>query len=306
MAPSPRRRALLLAAALAPVAGCATDDAPARAGDRGGTASPGRSAPAPVTPRGLADLEREYGARLGVYALATGTGATVVHRADERFAFCSTFKTLAAGAVLDRRRLARLDERVPYTRDDLVAYSPITERHTGTGMTVRGLCDAAVRYSDNTAANLLLRDLGGPRALTAHLRGLGDSVSRLDHVEPELNANPPGDPRDTTTPRAVAAGYRALVLGDALPAAERALLTDWLVHNTTGDQRIRAGVPRGWRTGDKTGTGEWGRANDVAVLWPDRGAPLVLAVLTDRPDRDADPSDPLVVEATRRVLTALG
>ncbi|MEU3100982.1 class A beta-lactamase [Streptomyces griseoflavus] len=307
VAPSPRRRELLLAAALAPVAGCATDDAPTRAGGSGTAAPPGRSVPAPVTPRSLTALERAYGARLGVYALATGTGAAVVHRADERFAFCSTFKTLAAGAVLDRRRLARLDERVPYTRDDLVPYSPVTERHTGTGMTVRGLCDAAVRHSDNTAANLLLRDLGGPRALTAHLRGLGDSTSRLDHVEPELNGNPPGDPRDTTTPRAVAADYRALVLGDALPAAERALLTDWLVGNTTGDSRIRAGVPRGWRVGDKTGTGEWGRAHDVAVLWPDDGgAPLVLAVLTDRPDRDADPADPLIAEATRRVLTALG
>ncbi|MFC9888438.1 class A beta-lactamase [Streptomyces pilosus] len=302
-----RRRALLLAGSLAPVAGCATDDAPARPDGRGGTpSSAGRSAPAPVTPRSLAGLERAYGARLGVYALATGTGATVVHRADERFAFCSTFKALAAGAVLDRRRLARLDERVPYTGDDLVAYSPVTERHTGTGMTVRDLCDAAVRHSDNTAANLLLRDLGGPRALTAHLRGLGDSVSRLDHVEPELNGNPPGDPRDTTTPRAVAADYRALTLGDALPPAERALLTDWLVRNTTGDRRIRAGVPVGWKVGDKTGTGEWGRAHDVAVLWPDRGAPLVLAVLTDRPDRDADPVDPLIAEVTRRVLTALG
>lgn len=307
MVPHLPRRTVLLAAALAPVTGCATDDdAPARTGSQGAEAAPDRSTPAPVTPRSLAELEREYGARLGVYAVATGTGATVVHRADERFAFCSTFKTLAAAAVLDRRPLARLEERVTYTRDDLVDHSPVTERHTGTGMTVRALCDAAVRYSDNTAANLLLRDLGGPLALTAHLRALGDPVSRLDHIEPELNGNPPGDPRDTTTPRAVAADYRTLVLGDALPADRRALLTDWLVRNTTGDRRIRAGVPRGWKVGDKTGTGAWGRAHDVGVLWPDRGAPLVLAVLTDRPDRDADPSDPLIAEATRRVLAALG
>ncbi|MEV7783977.1 class A beta-lactamase [Streptomyces sp. NPDC088106] len=304
------RRSLLLAAALAPVAGCAADDAPARRRGQGGTATPASPSapsapPSPATIRSLTDLEREYDARLGVYALATGTGATVVHRAGERFAFCSTFKTLAAAAVLDRRPLARLDERVRYTRDDLVEYSPVTEKHTATGMTVRDLCDAAVRYSDNTAANLLLRDLGGPRALTGHLRGLGDPVSRLDHYEPELNGNPPGDPRDTTTPRAVATDYRDLVLGDALPPAKRALLTDWLVRNTTGDRRIRAGVPRGWKVGDKTGTGEWGRANDVAVLWPGRGAPLVLAVLTDRPGRDADPSDPLIAEATRRVLAVL-
>ncbi|CAL9521539.1 Beta-lactamase [Streptomyces sp. enrichment culture] len=312
-APSrPSRRALLLAAALAPVAGCTTA-APARERDRGSaapassapSASPGRRAPAPVDPRSLADLEREYGARVGVYAVATDTGATVVHRADERFAFCSTFKTLAAAAVLDRGPLGRLDERITYTRDDLAAHSPVAEKHVATGMTVRQLCDAAVRYSDNTAANLLLRDIGGPRGLTAYLRGLGDPVSRLDHYEPELNENPPGDPRDTTTPRAVAADHRALVLGDALPATERDLLKDWMVRNTTGDRRVRAGVPRDWTVGDKTGTAGWGRANDVAVLWPPRAAPLVLAVLTDRPDREAAPSDPLVAEATRRTLTAL-
>ncbi|MBT3152664.1 class A beta-lactamase [Streptomyces sp. CHD11] len=311
MTSSLSRRAVMLAAALAPVAGCAADDdAPARERGRGGTAAPAPSpsastAPSPSVLRSLTDLEREYDARLGVYALATGTGATVVHRADERFAFCSTFKTLAAAAVLDRRPLARLDDRITYTRDDLVDYSPVTEKHTATGMTVRGLCEAAVRHSDNTAANLLLRDLGGPRALTAHLRGLGDPVSRLDHYEPELNGNPPSDPRDTTTPRAVATDYRALLTADALPARKRALLTDWLVRSTTGARRIRAGAPRGWKVGDKTGTGDWGRAHDVAVLWPGRGAPLVLAVLTDRPGRDAEPSDPLIAEATRRVLTVL-
>lgn len=306
MTSQPSRRALLLAAALAPVAGCATGEEQGR----DGTAAPsspssGRGAPAPVTPRSLPGLEREYGARLGVYAVDTGTGATVVHRADERFAICSVFKTLAAAAVMDRGPLSRLDERVRYTRDDLVTYSPVTEKHTGTGMTLRELCDAAVRESDNTAANLLLRDLDGPSGLNAYLRGLGDSVSRLDQYEPHLGGNPPKDPRDTTTARAVAADYRALVVGDALPAAQRTLLTEWLVGSTTGGERIRAGAPRGWKVGDKTGTGDYGRANDVAVLWPERGAPLVLAVLTDRPDRDAEPSNPLVAEATRRVLEAL-
>ncbi|GHG06701.1 MULTISPECIES: class A beta-lactamase [Streptomyces] len=299
------RRSLLLTAALAPVAGCATD-APDRVPASGASATAGRGTPSPVSPRNLAALEREYGARLGVFAVDTGTGATVVHRADERFALCSTFKTLAAAAVLDRRPGARLDERIPYGTADLVPYSPVTEKHTGEGMTLRQLCDAAVRYSDNTAANLLLRDIGGPRGLTAYARRLGDRVTRLDHTEPELNSNPPGDPRDTTTPRAIAADHRALVLGDALPAAGRALLTDWLVRNTTGDRRIRAGAPRGWRVGDKTGSGDWGRGNDVAVLWPGGGRPpLVLSVLTERPDRAASPSDELVAEAARRVLDVL-
>ncbi|MEU9755390.1 class A beta-lactamase [Streptomyces althioticus] len=300
------RRSLLLTAALVPVAGCATDTSD-RAPAAGSSATPGRGTPSPVSPRNLAALEREYGARLGVFAVDTGTGATVVHRADERFALCSTFKTLAAAAVVDRRPGARLDERISYGAADLVPYSPVTEKHTGQGMTLRELCDAAVRYSDNTAGNLLLRDIGGPRGLTAYARRLGDRVTRLDHTEPELNSNPPGDPRDTTTPRAIAADYRALVHGDALPAAGRALLTDWLVRNTTGDDRIRAGVPRGWKVGDKTGTAEWGRANDVAVLWPGDGrSPLVLSVLTDRPDRAAPGQDELVAEATRRVLDVLG
>ncbi|MFH9178154.1 class A beta-lactamase [Streptomyces albogriseolus] len=299
------RRFLLLTAALAPVAGCATD-APDRVPASGASATAGRGTPSPVSPRNLAALEREYGARLGVFAVDTGTGVTVVHRADERFALCSTFKTLAAAAVLDRRPGARLDERIPYGTADLVPYSPVTEKHTGEGMTLRRLCEAAVRYSDNTAANLLLRDIGGPRGLTAYARRLGDRVTRLDHTEPELNSNPPGDPRDTTTPRAIAADHRALVLGDALPAAGRALLTDWLVRSTTGGRRIRAGAPRGWRVGDKTGSGEWGRGNDVAVLWPGGGRPpLVLSVLTERPDRAASPSDELVAEAARRVLDVL-
>ncbi|MFJ8902106.1 class A beta-lactamase [Streptomyces sp. NPDC102370] len=305
MTARPSRRALLLTAALAPVAGCATD-APDRAPGRGAPATPDRTTPSPVSPRNLTALEREYGARLGVFAVDTGTGATVVHRADERFALCSTFKTLAAAALLDRRPGARLDERITYGAADLVSYSPVTEKHTGKGMTVRELCDAAVRYSDNTAANLMLRELGGPRAVTAYVRGLGDRVTRLDHTEPELNSNPPGDPRDTTTPRAIGADYRALVLGDALPDAGRAQLTDWLVRNTTGDRRIRAGAPRGWTVGDKTGTGEWGRANDAAVLWPGNGrSPMVLSVLTERPDRDAAASDELVAEAARRVLDVL-
>ncbi|MGA5315518.1 class A beta-lactamase [Streptomyces pseudogriseolus] len=296
----------MLTAALVPVAGCAAD-ARDRVPAAGGSATAGRRSPDPVSPPRLRALEREFGARLGVFAVDTGTGATVVHRADERFALCSTFKTLAAAAVVDHRPGARLDERILYSTADLVTYSPVTEKHTGDGMTLRQLCDAAVRYSDNTAGNLLLRDIGGPRGLTAYARRLGDRVTRLDHIEPELNSNPPGDPRDTTSPRAIAADYRALVLGDALPPAGRALLTDWLVRNTTGDRRIRAAVPRGWRVGDKTGGGEWGRGNDVAVLWPGAGrSPLVLSVLTERPDRAASPSDELVAEAARRVLDVLG
>ncbi|MFI1682123.1 class A beta-lactamase [Streptomyces sp. NPDC020607] len=302
------RRALLVAAALLPLAGCGTDDRPA---PRKSTPSPPR-APAPDPARlasRFAALEREHGGRLGVYALATGTGATLTHRADDRFAFCSTFKTLAAAAVLHHRPLGRLDKRVTYTAADVDSISPVTEKHIATGMTLRELCDAAIRYSDGTAGNLLMREIGGPAGLTAYLRGLGDRASRMDDYEPELNDVPPKDPRDTTTPRAVAADYRALVLGDALPAAKRALLEGWLGRNATevGARRIRAGLPEGWRVADKTGTGDWGRANDIAVVRPrDPGAdPLVLAVMTDRPGRDTPPVNAFVADATKLIVAEL-
>ncbi|MGI5427211.1 class A beta-lactamase [Streptomyces sp. CA-179760] len=309
--PPASRRAFLAAAALLPLAGCASDD-DRDTGRAGGTPTAGRAGPRPSAPPvhrpRWADLEREYGARLGVYALATGTGATVIHRADERFAFCSTFKALAAAAVLHHRSLKGLDRRVTYTRADLKSTSPITGKHVATGMTLRQLCDAAVRYSDGTAGNLLLRDLGGPARLTAYLRGLGDEVSRMDHYEPELHDVRPDDPSDTTTPRAIATDFRALLLGTALPAGERALLTDWLSRNATpvGARRIRAGLPKGWEVADKTGTGNYGRANDIAVVRPPRTEPLVLAVMTDRPGHAAEPSDALIAEATARTVGALG
>ncbi|MBM7171491.1 class A beta-lactamase, partial [Streptomyces sp. G44] len=252
-------------------------------------------------------LERAHGARLGVYALATGTGATVAYRADERFAFCSTFKTLAAAAVLHENPPRHLDERVTYSAADVDSVSPVTQKHIATGMTIRQLCDAAIRHSDGTAGNLLMRDLGGPARLTAYLRGLGDRVSRMDQYEPELNRVRPRDPRDTTTPRALAAAYRKLVLGDALPPGKRALIKDWLLRNAApvGAERIRAGLPGGWTVADKTGTGDWGRANDVALAWPPGAAPLVLAVLTDRPRRNDPPRNALIADATRWIAAEL-
>jgi beta-lactamase class A len=300
------RRALLTAAVLLPLTGCG-DDTRDQSSAALASSAPTRVS-ASATPLDLAPfraLERKYGARLGVYALATGTGRTVSHRADERFAWCSTFKAVAVAGVLHRNPLSYLDKHVTYTWGDINSISPITRKNVAKGMTVGQLCDAAVRYSDGTAANLLLRDLGGPERLTAYLRGLGDTVSRLDHYEPELNRARPGDPIDTTTPRAVAADYRTLVLGNVLPADKRALLTDLLVRNTTGDNRIRAGLPKGWRVADKTGSGDYGRANDIAVVWPPRSAPLVMAIMSERSGQKAGPSESLIAEATRHIAAAL-
>lgn len=229
----------------------------------------------------LKRLETESGGRLGVAMLDTATGAQIGHRADERFPMCSTFKALAVGAVLKRVDASREDlaRRVRFEKSDLVPYSPVTEgRVGGDGMSVSELCEAAITRSDNTAANLLLASLGGPAEVTAFVRTIGDPVTRLDRIEPALNEGKEGDPRDTTTPNAMTSDFRSLITGNALASGSRDRLIAWLVGNTTGGTRLRAGLPAGWRVGDKTGTGESGTANDAAVIWPPQRAPIMLAV----------------------------
>jgi len=254
----------------------------------------------------FAALERKYHARLGVYALAMRTGTTVAYRADERFAFCSTFKAPLVAAVLARNPLTHLDTVVTYTSDAIRSVSPVTQQHVQNGMTIGQLCDAAVRYSDGTAANLLLDDIGGPTEFTAYLRSLGDAVSRLDQAEPELNRDAPGALRDTTTPRAVGTIYQRLLLGDALTSDKRAVLTDWMARTTTGAKRIRAGFPSDWKVADKTGTGDYGRANDVAVGWSPAAMPHIVAVMSDRAGGyHAEPSDALIAEAATVVASVL-
>jgi beta-lactamase class A len=227
----------------------------------------------------LTALERRHGGRLGVAILDTQTGRRIEHRAGERFAMCSTFKFLAAACVLARvdRGEQRLDRRVTYSQSDLVPWSPVTEKHLGTGMTMAEICEAAITWSDNTAGNLMLASFGGPAALTAYARSLGDSITRLDRIETALNEAKPGDPRDTTTPGAMLGTMNKLLLGEALSGPSREQLTVWLVANRTGDKRIRAALPRDWRIGDKTGTGGNGAANDIAILWPPGRAPILVA-----------------------------
>lgn len=255
----------------------------------------------------FAQLERSYAGRLGVYVPAAGATAPIAYRADERFAFCSTFKAPLVAAVLQRNPLAYLDKLITYTAANINSTSPVSQQHIDTGMTVGQLCDAAIRFSDGTAANLLLADLGGPAAFTGYLRSLGDNVSRLDQGEPELNRDAPNDERDTTAPHAIAAVFQQLVLGDALPPDKRALLTNWMSGNTTGGNRIRAGFPAGWKVADKTGSGDYGRANDVAVVWSPSGTPHVIAIYTDRVGGgyDAQPSEAFVADAARIVASAL-
>jgi beta-lactamase class A len=294
---------------LVPLGGCRADEHTALPRAERATTSPAREtdppATAPAVVRELDRLEAEFDARLGVYAVDTGSGRTIEHRADERFAFASTFKALAAGALLARAAPADLSRTISIAASDLQPNSPVTERHVGEGMPLRDVLAAAVRYSDNTAANLMFAELGGPAGLEKDLRDLGDRVTEIDRVEPALSEARPGDKRDTTTPRAFAADIRSYVLGDVLPVDDRALLTGWLRTNLTGDELIRAGIPAGWVVGDKTGTGGYGTRNDIAVVWPPRRAPIVLAIMSSRDEADAPHDNALIARAARTTVMAL-
>jgi beta-lactamase class A len=257
----------------------------------------------------FAGIEQESGGRLGVAVLDTQDGNQAGHRADERFPMCSTFKLLVAGAALARVDAGkdRLDRRIRFEAADLVAYSPISkDRAGGEGMSIAELCEAAMIVSDNTAANLLLATLGGPAGLTAFARSLGDAVTRLDRIEPDLNEAVPGDPRDTTSPAAMLSNLRALTLGSVLAPDSRDRLTGWLIGNKTGDKRLRAGLPGGWRVGDKTGSGERGTANDIAIIWPRGRAPVLAAFYLTGASSDAAQRDAMAAAVGRAIAASLG
>ncbi|MFV0673862.1 class A beta-lactamase [Variovorax sp. tm] len=288
-----QRRTLLLAASVLPLAGACT------AWSGAGSQSSAEAQ--------LAELERASGGRLGVAGFNTGSGVRLQHRAHERFPLCSTFKLMLAAAVLERstRDGSLLSRNLSYGKGDLIDHSPITEKHVATGMTVAAMCAATIQYSDNAAANLLLKELGGPATVTAFARGIGDQTFRLDRTEPELNTSIPGDPRDTTTPSAMSDSIQRLVLGDALGAAQRDQLKTWLLGNTTSTERFLAGVPAGWKVGDKTGSGSYGSTNDVGVLWPPAGAPIVLSVYLTFPQKDAKGRNDVIASAARIAAAAL-
>lgn len=286
--------ALSVAAALT-ITGCAAAAEPR-------ASKPTHTRAAEIVPEALESLEAEFDARLGVYAIDTGTGDEIEFRADERFAFASTYKALAAAAVLEQNTLAELDELVTYDASDLVTYSPVTEEAAGTGMTLRQLAEAAVQYSDNTAGNLLFDELGGPGGFDAALAQVGDEVTVAEREETDLNNYVPGDDSDTSTPRALATTLSTYALGDVLDQDKRDLFTQWLIGNTTGDNLIRAGVPAGWVVGDKTGAAAYGTRNDIAVVWPPNGAPIVIAILSDKTDPEAKHDDTLIAEATSIII----
>jgi beta-lactamase class A len=244
-------------------------------------ASPALAQRAPIT--ALTDYERDSGGHIGVYAKNLRTGAEVSWRAHERFVMCSSFKASLAACVLASvdRGQAHMDELIAYGPADLMEWAPVAKQNLEKGaMSVADMCEAAVELSDNTCANALLARFGGPSALTAFWRSIGDTVSRLDHNEPELNRTPPGDPHDTTTPAAMAGNLRRLILGKALSPNSREHLTGWMLGCKTGDNRLRAGLPKDWRVGDKTGNNGKDAFGDIAVTWSTRSEPVLVCAYT--------------------------
>ncbi|GAA1071236.1 class A beta-lactamase Bla1 [Nocardiopsis composta] len=301
--------ASLAALALVPIAACSGGAPDGTAAEVSAQESLGMAAkdtlPAGVE-QAFTELEEEHDARLGVYAVDTGSQEELAYRADERFAYCSTFKALAVGALLREHPEEKLDEVVTYSEEDVIGYSPITEKHVDTGMSLRDIGDAAVRYSDNTAGNLLFEQFDGPKGLQAELREIGDETTSMDRYETDLSEAVPGDERDTSTPRALAADLREYTLGDSLTDSEQEYLTDLLERNTTGDKLIRAGVPDDWKVGDKTGSGGYGTRNDIAVVHPPDGDPIVIAIMTSRDEKDAERREALVADAAEVVADTLG
>jgi beta-lactamase class A len=291
---SPTRRTFLLATVTAPLIRPLSVFA---------STSSGRTSPESE----FAYLEKTFGGRLGVDVYDIVNDAHFGYRSGERFPMCSTFKLMLVGAVLARSMKieAILGRRIRYAQHDVVTYSPITGKHVGHGMTVSELCKAAIQYSDNTAANLLIRMLGSVAAVTAFARSIGDTEFRLDRQETELNTAIPGDERDTSTPAAMGRSLRTLVLGDVLHDRQRTRLKDWLCGNTTGQRRIRAGVPNDWKVGDKTGSGAYGTTNDLALIWPPESSPISLAVYYTQGEAAAEPKDEIIASATRIAVSAL-
>ena len=319
---TPRTRMLRAAAALACTsglilaAGCqesGTDSAadgadpaaststgvPTESGDR--TAA----APADAADSSFTQLEDDFDARVGVYAVDLDTGREVAWRGDERFAYASTIKAMASAALLDEVGTDGLSKDVAISRDDIVSHSPVTETKVGGTMTLAELCEAAMTQSDNGAANLIFAELGGPASLDSRLDDLGDTGTTVSRTEPGLNEAKPGDPRDTTTPRASADNLREYVFGGVLSDDEATTLTDWMKATQTGDTLIRADLPEDWTVGDKSGTGSYGSRNDLGIVWPGDGGPIVISVLSSKDEKDAEADDRLIARAAAAAVDAI-
>jgi beta-lactamase class A len=263
--------------------------------------------PAATVEQRVAGLEQAHNALIGLFAANLKSGKTVAHRSQDPFAMCSTFKTYASARVLQMAEQGELslDQKMFVDPGAIVINSPVTSPRAGGEMTLAELCKATLQVSDNTAGNLLLKTIGGPQAITAFARSIGDARSRLDRWETELNSAVPGDPRDTSTPEALGGGYRNLLAGDALVVPQRQQLEDWMRGNQTSS--MRAGLQPGWTSADKTGSGDYGSTNDVGIAYGPQGQRVLVAMMTrsQADDPKAENLRPLIGELTTLVVPAL-
>jgi len=292
--------------ALAAVEGVAGGGANAQAPRSGAAGAHGSQSKGDAAKQ-LAALEKREGGRLGVEAWDTATGKRIQHRGDERFAMCSVFKFLAAGAILKRvdRGTEHLDRRIEFGESDLLEYAPVAREHVKEGgLTLGELCAAAVEWSDNTAANLMLKVLGGPEVVTSFIRSTGDQITRLDNIEPALNVVRPGEVHDTTTPSSMVGLLNSVVLGKVLSAESSFTLLTWMLNAKVGELRLQAGLPTGWRIAHKTGTYD-DQTNDVGIIWPPNRPPIILAALYSRGGTPKKQREGVLREVGRIVATSL-
>lgn len=252
----------------------------------------------------FAQLEQEFDAKLGVYAMNTETNQVIEYQPNERFAYSSTFKPLAAAILLKQNNIEDLEKVITYTAEDIVPYSPVTEKHVDTGLTLLEISEAAIRKSDNTAGNLLLEAIGGPEKFEQALSDIGDDVICSERYETELNEFSPDNERDTSTPKAMATTLQQVALSDFLPDEKRELLVEWMTGNETGDPLIRAGAPKDWTVMDKSGAGTYGTRNDIAIVTPSNQKPIILAIMSRHDQEDAEFEDTLIEKAAEITLNA--
>lgn len=253
----------------------------------------------------LAVLEKDFKGKIGVYAIDTNSGEVISYRANELFPVQSTFKTIGVAALLKQSEHNKnlLNEKIHYSRKDLTFWDPVTGKYIHNGMTLKALAEAAISYSDNPAINFIMEKLGGLKAINAFAHQIGNKTFSLEHYEPNLNSNPK-NLDDSSTPKDMALSLQKLTLGNVLAQPERKQLIMWMRNNTVGYQRIRAGVPIGWAVADKTGSGSYGVANDIGIVWSPTCKPIVLAIYTVKDKHNVKWQDDVVAQTTQIILSA--
>lgn len=298
---------LIALTACSPAEGAATSDSAADSASAGSTsqASPTAAIAQAEVDSAIADIEKKYDARVGVHAMDTSDGSTIEHRSKERFGFASTIKSFAVAELLARTTPAELDEHVTWTKEDVekAGYAPVTEKHLGDGLPLEKVAEAAVRVSDNAAANIVFDHIDGPKGLDSALEDLGDSTTEVIDREPDLNTIDPGSADNTTTPAAFSNDLAALLEPEHLSDEDRTVLIDWMSDNETGDPLIRAGAPAGWTVADKSGHADALR-NDVAVVFPPKRDPIVIAIMTENNDPNTESDAELIEDTAHAVLGA--